>query len=571
MIIMTRVILHTDSGTPYVPSNFIPDNGLASLAGSLSYNGHEVDVVDRNTLNNFGLLIPENYRGPLGKIFDHVYPVFSDPNATWKNKAKTLPYIAELVGIDKLLAMHRQNLAYKQATEFSERIIKEGVDIVGFKYFLGSLEPTVAVCREIKKQKPGTVIVAGGPLVDLAKESPSAIFEANPYIDVAVFGEGEKTIVDIADYVYAGRELKGIPNTVYRDGSGFGLGEKTLISDLDSIPLPIYLNNHDGQFNIKVFEMSRGCNGKCPFCTHVDKSGGVRRTKSKDRIMDEIENLVNDGTTFFIEGSSNPNIKRAYDVAGEISRRQYDIKYVMFGSALEFNEDLIEDMARSGLSSIFFGFESGDPEMLARILGKGSIDDYQNFIEKLERSVNASRMAGIYPVGSLVYPLPFETEETAKSTFETAVRIFKDGGSVPVNFAGLYTSSEWGRNPEKYGFRIKDKDYPHDFIIRNLGYKIKTLFPPPLFWKDLGYEYSYFGEYRPFKEFARETGKFRRELSRAGITVGASHDTIFIGQLYDDSMPPSDFINVIQRVLFTGDVEKMGDIIAKVNHKTSGT
>jgi radical SAM superfamily enzyme YgiQ (UPF0313 family) len=566
---MARVILHTDSGMPYVPSNFIPDNGLAGLVGSLHYNGHDAEVVDRNTLDNFGLLVPEKYRKPLENVYNSLTTIFSKDNPGKGDMARAFPYLAKLWMLDKQLSGHRKKLSKKQGAELAERVIKEDIDAVGFKYFLGSLESTLPACREIKKQKPKTIIVAGGPVVDIAKESPPAIFKANPYIDVAVFGEGEETIVDIADYVAAGKQLMGIPNTIYRNGTDFKIGEKRFVSNLDSLPYPLYNGQLDGQFNIKVFEMNRGCYGECPFCIHTDKSGSVRRTKSTDRIMNEIERLIADGTSSFMEGSSNPSIKKAYDVAKEINRRGLDIRYVMFGSALEFNDKWIKEMARSGLSSIFFGFESGDPEALARIMRKGGTKEYAAFLQKLENAVKATREAGVYPVGSLIYPLPFETEKSAKKTFDAAVKIFKDGGSVPANFAGLYPSSEWGRDPKTHGFIVKDKNYPHGYIMRNLGYKIMTLFPPPLFWQDPGYGYHYFGDYHSFKDYAKETGRFRRNLSKEGITVGASHDTIFIGQLYDEHMPPRDFINMIQRILFTGNIEKLDDVIAKVNQEVT--
>jgi len=565
VMVMTRFILHTDSGMPYVPSNFIQDNGLANLAGSLHFNGHDAHAIDRNTLYNFDQLVPEKYRRSLGNVYDSLTKIFSKDEPGKGDMIKAFPYMAKLWVLDKQLSAHRKKLSRKQGAELAEKVVKEDIDVVGFKYFMGSLESTLPACSEIKKQKPDTVIIVGGPLVDIAKESPPAIFEANPYIDVAVFGEGEETIVDIADHISAGKELKGIPNTVYRDGTDFKTGEKRVISNLDSLPYPHYDGQSDGQFNIRVFEMNRGCYGECPFCIHTDKSGSVRRTKSTSRIINEIERLVDGGTSSFMEGSSNPSLRRAYDVAKEINRKELDIRYVMFGSALEFNDAWIEEMARSGLSSMFFGFESGDPEALARIMRKGGTKEYAEFLQMLENAVNATREAGVYPVGSLIYPLPFETEESARKTFDTAVRIFRDGGSVPVNFAGLYPSSVWGRDPESHGFIIKDNDYPHGYIMGNLGYKIKTLFPPPLFWQDPGYEYYYLGGLYSFSDFARETGRFRRELSKEGITVGASHDTIFIGQLYDDNVPPSDFIKKIQRALFTGDVEEIGDVIAKVN------
>ena len=48
---MAKGILVSYSGYPYTPSSFMPDNGLANMAGSLKRDGHETLILDFGTVD----------------------------------------------------------------------------------------------------------------------------------------------------------------------------------------------------------------------------------------------------------------------------------------------------------------------------------------------------------------------------------------------------------------------------------------------------------------------------------------------------------------------------------------
>ena len=56
---MSKVLLVSFAGYPYTPSSLMPDNGLASLAGSLLEAGHEVRILDYGAVATAGRLFPE--------------------------------------------------------------------------------------------------------------------------------------------------------------------------------------------------------------------------------------------------------------------------------------------------------------------------------------------------------------------------------------------------------------------------------------------------------------------------------------------------------------------------------
>ena len=63
---MAKGLLVSYAGYPYTPSSLMPDNGLASLAGSLIQAGHEVKILDYGTLDTVRRLIPKD----ISKNFD---------------------------------------------------------------------------------------------------------------------------------------------------------------------------------------------------------------------------------------------------------------------------------------------------------------------------------------------------------------------------------------------------------------------------------------------------------------------------------------------------------------------
>ena len=83
-------------------------------------------------------------------------------------------------------------------------------DIVGFSIYVWSTPTLVAVAREIKRRRPGCVVVFGGP------SARSALFDLNfytrpgSYLDALVEGDGEVTFRTLAALPDLSRTFAGI-------------------------------------------------------------------------------------------------------------------------------------------------------------------------------------------------------------------------------------------------------------------------------------------------------------------------------------------------------------------------
>ena len=70
-----------------------------------------------------------------------------------------------------------------------EDIMSYEADVVGFSCYLWNIEDVLYISENIKKIKPKTVIVLGGPEVSYESED---LLKEMPYIDYVILGEGRE-------------------------------------------------------------------------------------------------------------------------------------------------------------------------------------------------------------------------------------------------------------------------------------------------------------------------------------------------------------------------------------------
>src|SRR3954447_26200326 len=91
----------------------------------------------------------------------------------------------------------------------------------------------------VRKRFPNVPIVAGGEHITAV---PEFTLQSTPEIDVCVVGEGEETIVELANALETGTPFNAVKGLVVRsaDGGTFSTGPRTRIRKLDDIPWPAW-------------------------------------------------------------------------------------------------------------------------------------------------------------------------------------------------------------------------------------------------------------------------------------------------------------------------------------------
>ncbi len=162
----------------------------------------------------------------------------------------------------------------------------------------------------VKKIDPNIKTVVGGQhFTALAHES----LETYPEIDFIVRGEGELTLLDLINNLGEGKSLMKVDGLSFRnEGRVVHNPPRALIENLDDLPFPGYhfVEDHIEKYHFKMMadsgagyamiEASRGCLHKCTFCSQWPFWGDRWRTKSPERIADEMEHIYNEYDITFL-------------------------------------------------------------------------------------------------------------------------------------------------------------------------------------------------------------------------------------------------------------------------------
>ncbi len=143
-----------------------------------------------------------------------------------------------------------------------------------------------------------------------------------------------------------------------------------------------------------------------------------------------------------------------------------------------------------------------------------------------------------------------------RETFDLLTDVRPD--SVFIQFPGVYPQTAWAQHPEQYGFDLDVDNYCQQVM----NYKIKTLFRPS-FWSPLPYRLNGMA----FRRFARITEQFALKLEAGGLVTQLTDDIAMVGSVL--GMEPAEFKTLTARAMWTGDWEKMAEVVASFNEKSA--
>jgi radical SAM superfamily enzyme YgiQ (UPF0313 family) len=178
-----------------------------------------------------------------------------------------------------------------------DRILLEDPDILCLSVYLWNFESLMKVAKEIHNKKPTIKIIVGGP--ECHANTEDDWFDRYPFIDFAVYGDGEKAFSDLLDWYITGEETGYyiIPNIVsgkYKAGHEIfkfkNYPPYSPYLDLQEEFLEDYYlfkNKVENAFVYLPYERARGCMYSCAFC---DWQNGLHY-KVNSRINDYKEEI----------------------------------------------------------------------------------------------------------------------------------------------------------------------------------------------------------------------------------------------------------------------------------------
>ncbi|MFH1096900.1 MAG: radical SAM protein [Candidatus Desantisbacteria bacterium] len=276
------------------------------------------------------------------------------------------------------------------------------------------------LAKKIKEKDSSIVICYGGPHATFTADDTLAHIDD---IDIIVKGEGEYTVLDIAEVIIRNRgKLQDVLGISYRDGANIVHNSpRPPITDLDALPLPArhllkmeYYRPKLEFLNVTstLVMTSRGCPVNCSYCSASAMWGRRYTTRSPQKVADEVEMLIKE---YGVEGiefqDSTITLNRAHieGLCDEFERRKLKFPWLCELRVNTVDKDLLARMQRAGCYYIWFGLESASSQVLKEM--KKSIT-----IEQVENVINWAVELGIYTRVFITYGHIGETYEDAMIT-----------------------------------------------------------------------------------------------------------------------------------------------------------
>lgn len=305
--------------------------------------------------------------------------------------------------------------------QFARRLEAARYDVIGLTGMTPVFDTTrraIAVAREHARH-----LVLGGPHATVFRDR---VLADNAALDFAVFGEGERTFVELLGALDSGAPAEGIPGLVTRQGAG---PARPLIADLNSLPFPardLLPNTHYryplcGSARMTTVFTSRGCPYSCIFC---DKGvfGSGWRMRDAENVLAEIDELVaryGVRSVVFYDDLFTLNKPRLRAICEGLIRRNHRLRWKAEGRVDLVDADLLVLMRRAGCDTIAYGVESANQAGLDYI-GKRTTP------EQARRAFAQTRKAGIKTLAYFILGIPVETYDDAMNTIRFARQIKAD-------------------------------------------------------------------------------------------------------------------------------------------------
>jgi anaerobic magnesium-protoporphyrin IX monomethyl ester cyclase len=334
-------------------------------------------------------------------------------------------------------------------------------DLVGVTSMTPTIQSALQSTRVAKEACPDATVVIGGPHATFMDKQ---ILTDEPSVDVVARGEGEETLLELAQIATGQKNFHDVLGITFRNGNEIvQTPVRRAIRNLDELPYPAYdhfaLEKYllYGKLFLPVIT-SRGCPFQCAFCTTSRILGKEYRARSPKNIVDELEHIKAvyhaDSFTFY-DDTLTLDKGRIFKICDEIKARRINIPWDCQTRVDQVSEEILAKMKETGCQQVFFGVESGCQTILDAV-------NKQTTVEQNEKAIRMAKEAGLFVSISIILGYPSETPEMLQQTLEFIRRAEPD--DVYLCIATPYPGTELRRVVEEKGWKMSPDWSKYDTV-----------------------------------------------------------------------------------------------------------
>lgn len=247
---------------------------------------------------------------------------------------------------------------------------------------------------------------------------------AAPGVDYIVRREPEYVARDLCRGLAGEADPRSVPGIGYRDAEGQAVlnPHYPFIENLDELPYPNvdflpqgihYFNPIVRRLPYMTATTSRGCPGKCTFCTAPAFDGGRVRFASADHVLGLVRYLLSKGyrEIYFRDDTFFVNKRRDREIFAGILKDKLDVTWLANARVSGIDPETMELAGKAGCHTIKFGIESGSQEIL-----DGMRKGYR--LEEAHAIFKAARRMGMNTHAHVMLGNPGDTAESIEATIE---------------------------------------------------------------------------------------------------------------------------------------------------------
>lgn len=315
-------------------------------------------------------------------------------------------------------------------------------DFVAFSLLEIMYEESARLAACIKEKHPEIPLIAGGVFPTLSPE----IVIREPAFDMICVGEGETTLLRLADRIVAREHYTGVEGLWVKDAGKIIRNPPSALHDINTLPFPDFSEFGDHLFykpmqgkmyRMVNIESSRGCINNCTYCAapqlrkyfREHNCGKYFRNMVVGKVIEQIRLAVEKYSPEFIYFSSENFLSMpdedfdAFIAAYEKIRLPFWIQ-----TRIEtLTRKRIEALQRVGMLWLTIGLEHGNEEFRRRVLKR----HYTN--EKFFEKMKILKEAGIGASINNVIGFPGETRELMFDTILMNKRLFEENPLLETN------------------------------------------------------------------------------------------------------------------------------------------